>query len=57
MKLPILTFKGWMKDHVTNIIVFVCFPVLSAPHAPTPPPQYSAISIFTLVVEKIGLKE
>lgn len=34
MKLPILTFKGWMKDHVTNIIVFVCFPVLSAPHAP-----------------------
>ena len=51
MKLPILTFKGWMKDHVTNIIVFVCFPVSHHP----PPPQYSAISIFTLVAEKIGL--
>lgn len=56
MKLPILSFKGWMKDHVTNIIVFVCFPALSAPpHPPPPPPQYSAISIFTLVAEKIGL--
>lgn len=37
MKLPILTFKGWMKDHVTNIIVFVCFPALSAPPHPPPP--------------------
>lgn len=47
MKLPILTFKGWIKDHVITIILFVCFPVFS--------PQYSTISIFTFVAKKIGL--